>query len=75
MSVPFAVGQIKGYFNGSVPELFFQLLALYSAIDAQFGIIWAIPFGQAEVGRSLARSRSVYEDFNGFETCIPVWYK
>ncbi len=75
ISVPFAVGQIKGYFNGPVPELFFQLLALYSAYDAHFGIIWAIPFGQAEIGRSLARSRSVYEDFNGFETCIPVWYK
>ena len=75
ISVPFAVGQINGYFSGSVPEPFFQLLALYSAIDARFGIIWAIPFGQAEVDRSLARSRSVYEDFNGFETRIPVWYK
>lgn len=75
MSVHFAIGQIKGYFSDSVPELFFHLLALYSAIDAHFGIVWAIPFGQAEVGRSLARSRSVYEDFNGFETCIPAWYR
>lgn len=75
ISVPFAVGQINGYFDGSVPDSFFQLLALYSAIDAHFGIVWAIPFGQAEVSRSLARSRTVYEDFNGFETCIPVWYR
>jgi aminoglycoside phosphotransferase (APT) family kinase protein len=75
VSIPFALGQIKGYFNGPVPQLFFQLLALYSAIDAHFGVVWAIPFGQAEIDSSVARSRSVYEDFNGFETCIPVWYK
>lgn len=75
ISVAFAIGQINGYFDGSVPDSFFHSMALYSAIDAHFGIVWAIPFGQPEVARSLARSRSVYEDFNGFETCVPVWYK
>lgn len=75
VSIPFAVGQIKGYFNDSVPQLFFQLMALYSAIDAHFGVVWAIPFGKAEIDRSLTRSRSIYEDFNAFETYVPVWYK
>jgi len=75
ISIPFAVGQINQYFNRQPPESFFRVLALYSAIDAHFGIIWAIPFGQDEIARSLIRSKSVYEDYRGFETYIPVWYK
>ncbi len=75
ISTPFALGQIKGYFNDSVPELFFQLLALYSAIDAHFGIIWAIPFGHAEIEQSLTRSKSINEDYRGFATYIPIWYR
>ena len=75
ISIPFAIGQINGYFNRQAPELFFRLIALYSAIDAHFGIIWAIPFGQDEIRQSLARSRSIFEDYRGFETYIPNWYQ
>jgi len=74
-NAPLAIGQINGYFDGSVPELFFPLLALYQAIEAHFCIVEAIAFGQAEVSRSLVRSRSVYENYNGFHTCIPIWYR
>jgi aminoglycoside phosphotransferase (APT) family kinase protein len=73
VSVPFALGQIDGYFGGPAPELFFRLLALYAAIDAHFGIIWAIPFGKDEIRRSLARSKAILEDYLGFETYVPVW--
>jgi len=75
ISIPFAIGQIDGYFNNRIPELFFKLMALYSAIDAHFGIIWAIPFGQSEIEQSLARSKAILEDYRGFETYIPVWYQ
>jgi len=44
-------------------------------IDAHFGIIWAIPFGQEEIEQSLARSKTVFEDYRGFETYTPVWYQ
>ncbi len=60
ISADFAAAQIKGYFNNSVPELFFQLLALYSAINAYFSIIWAIPFGNAEIEKTLNRSKRIY---------------
>jgi len=72
---PFSIGQIDGYFSAPVPELFFKLMALYSAIDAHFGIIWAIPFGQEEIERSINRSKTIFKDYNGFETSIPIWYK
>lgn len=75
ISIPFAIGQIGAYFNNRIPELFFRLMALYSAIVAHFEIIWAIPFGQDEIEQSLARSKAIFEDYHGFETYIPIWYK
>ncbi|HEX9897294.1 MAG TPA: phosphotransferase [Dehalococcoidales bacterium] len=75
VSIPFARGQIDGYFNNQAPDLFFRLMALYTAIDAHFSIIWAIPFGENEIKGSLERSKMNYEDYQGFETYIPVWYK
>jgi aminoglycoside phosphotransferase (APT) family kinase protein len=75
VSVPFARGQIEGYFDGYVPEMFFRLMALYSAMDAHFAITWAIPFGHQEIEATLLRSQSTFEDYRGFETCIPAWYK
>lgn len=74
-SIPFARGQIDGYFNNQPPDLFFRLMALYTAIDAHFSIIWAIAFGEKEIEGSLERSKMNYEDYQGFETYIPVWYK
>jgi aminoglycoside phosphotransferase (APT) family kinase protein len=75
VSVSFARGQIAGYFDGEVPEMFFRLTALYSALDAHFAINWAIPFGQQEIEYTLRRSQEIFEDYRGFETCIPVWYE
>jgi len=75
VSIPFSIGQIDEYFSNQVPELFFRLMALYSAIDAHFSIIWAIPFGQDEIERSLTRSKAIFEDYRGFETDIPIWYE
>jgi aminoglycoside phosphotransferase (APT) family kinase protein len=75
VSIPFTRGQIDGYFDNQPPDLFFKLMALYTAIDAHFSIIWAIPFGEKEIEGSLERSKMNYEDYRGFETYIPVWYK
>jgi aminoglycoside phosphotransferase (APT) family kinase protein len=75
ISIPFAQGQIEGYFGGDVPELFFRLMALYSALDAHFAITWAIPFGEKEIEETLRRSQSTFDDYRGFETYIPVWYE
>lgn len=75
VSIPFTRGQINGYFNNQPPDLFFRLMALYTAIDAHFSIIWAIPFGGKEIAGSLERSKMNYRDYQGFETYIPVWYK
>jgi hypothetical protein len=50
-------------------------MALYTAIDAHFRIKWAIRFGENKIKGSLERSKMNYEDYGGFETYIPIWYK
>ena len=75
VSVPFTVGQIDGYFNGSVPVCFFELLALYMGTNALASIPWAIKFGEKEVNVMLTNSINMMKYFNDFETVIPTWYK
>ncbi len=76
ISIPFAKGQIHGYFDGEQPpEAFFRRMALYTAINALFSIVWSIPFGEEEIKGDLERSRMNYEDYNGFTTIIPNWWR
>lgn len=74
LSVNFSVGQINGYFNNEVPELFFKILALYTAINIQFSILWSSELGKKEVEKDLKRIKKVYDDYNGFKIIIPKWY-
>lgn len=75
ISIPFAKGQIEGYFTGEIPDLFFKLTALYTAYDSLFSIITAIPFGEEDIKNAIVNSRMIYDDYNGFENYIPKWYK
>ena len=74
-SIPFSRGQIHAYFDNHVPDLFFTLMALYTAVETLFGIVWAVSFGEEEIARSLERTTMVFQDYHGFETCLPVWYE
>ncbi len=76
ISIPFAKGQISGYFNGEhPPELFFRRMALYTAMNALFSIVWSIPYGEVEIEGSLERSKMNYDDYRGFTTIVPIWYE
>jgi len=74
-SVPFARGQIDGYWGRENPsDDFFPRMAFYSAFDNLFSVLWAIPFGEQEVRCTLERSQMIFEDFTGFTNCVPKWY-
>ncbi len=75
VSIPFAIGQIHGYFGNHVPDKFFKLMALYIAVNTISSIPWAVPFGEAEVKYMLSNAKEVFECYDGFKTHIPVWYK
>ncbi|UYP45637.1 hypothetical protein NEF87_001922 [Candidatus Lokiarchaeum ossiferum] len=75
ISVPFAIGQIHGYFNNCVPELFFQLMAVYIATNAIGSLSWALPFGEQEVKVMLKNIKDIVKFYDGFQNHIPSWYQ
>ncbi|WP_371806235.1 aminoglycoside phosphotransferase family protein [Candidatus Lokiarchaeum ossiferum] len=75
VSVPFAVGQIHGYFHNSVPEMFFRLLAVYIATNTIGSLSWALSFGEPEVKVMLKNTEDIVKFYNGFQTHIPLWYQ
>jgi len=69
----FAVGQLHGYFD-QVPDEFFKVLALYSAVNALAGIPWAIPFGEKDVQVMKDNYTMILNNYDSFKTYIPKWY-
>lgn len=74
ISIPFARGQIIGYFGDKIPDDFFKLLALYTADTILFSIVWAIPFGKKDVEGMIKRAEVILEDYDSFNTFIPKWF-
>ncbi len=75
LSIPFAIGQINGYYENGVPKDFFDILSLYVADVILFSIVWAIPFGDREVKGMIKRAEMILEDYNNFKNTIPKWFK
>lgn len=73
LSIPFAQGQLDGYFQADPPDLFFRLLALYTADVALFSVVWALDFGQAEVDGMIRRAEMLFRDYQGFSVHRPAW--
>ena len=71
----FARGMVDGYFDGSVPEEFWRLLALYIANNTLSSLPWAIPFGQEEIDVMLKQGREVLRWYDGMKDPIPTWYR
>ncbi len=74
-SVPFALGQIHGYFPDRVPDEFFRLMCLYNATNLLASIPGAIPLGAGELSTMLSNARAVAECYNGFRSWVPNWYR
>lgn len=75
ISVPYCVGQLRGYFGGEPPQDFWLAQAVYAAHAALFSITWAQPFGQAEVDGMKRRYQRTLADYDGFTALIPRWYR
>jgi aminoglycoside phosphotransferase (APT) family kinase protein len=80
ISIPFSVGQIDGYHEGSVPSLFWKRYAVYCALTIIPDLLWAHDYACKsgsldEIGRSEARIRRIYADHEGFATDVPCWYQ
>lgn len=72
-SIPFAVGMIEGYHNGKPPHTFWELYALYLAMNVFSSIVWGHRQGNEEV--MLRHVERFIEDHEGFTKVVPAWYK
>lgn len=73
-SPAFASGRIDGYFDGEVPEEFWQLLALYVANNCIGSLPWAIPFGDGEIQVMRRQAADILSWYDHFRTVVPSWY-
>lgn len=70
----FARGRVDGYFEGTPPAHFWQLLTLYISRGVLTSLPWAIPFGENEINTMRQQANDVlcwYKDGSD----IPAWYR
>ena len=70
----FACGMVDGYFGGSVPPLFWLLLALYISSNTLSSIPWAIPFGDDEIRIMTEQTKDIMGWYNNMRRVVPSWY-
>lgn len=73
-SPAFASGRIDGYFDGDVPEEFWQLMALYICNNCIGSLPWAIPYGEQEIQVMRRQCADILRWYDHFSTVIPSWY-
>lgn len=71
----FAAGMVDGYFEGDVPQEFWELLALYISSNTLSSLPWAIPFGEGEIATMTNQAADVLEWYDNMTNPIPTWYR
>ncbi|GGH26889.1 aminoglycoside phosphotransferase family protein [Paenibacillus segetis] len=75
VSIPFSVGQIRGYHNNQDPnDLFWRLYSLYLAMNLISSVSWVIRVKPEETNTMLEKIYRVLEDHHYFEFNTPRWY-
>lgn len=76
ISVPFSVGQIKGYHHGHEPdELFWKLYSIYLAMSIFSSIVWVLKVKPDELNPMVQKLHRVLEDHQYFDQIKPRWYE
>ncbi len=74
VSPRFASGMVDGYFDGEVPPLFWDLLALYISSNTLASLPWAIIFDGNEEETYRKQAKEVLAWYDGMRTAVPNWY-
>jgi len=74
ISIPFAIGQIDGYFSNNPPDEFWTLYALYAAMIIPSDIIWSYKTTPHLLDTMWKRVRTILDDHENFNQIIPSWY-
>lgn len=75
ISIPFSIGQIKGYHRNEEPDaLFWKLYSLYIAMCVISSVVWIQKVKPEETDIMLNKIDRVLEDHHYFELTKPKWY-
>ena len=76
ISIPFSIGQMKGYFNGEDPsEEFWSLYALYLAMSIFSSIVWTLKVAKDDLDNMLEKINIILKDHDYFNKIQPGWYE
>ena len=74
VSPAFASGKVDSYFDDSIPDDLFPLVALYTALTQIGYVTWAQQFAAGEVQTMLRQAHNIDSWYNGFTKTVPSWY-
>jgi len=78
ISVPFARGQVDGYWSGNIPLDFWRRYTLYCAMSIVPDLVWSgrhsRQTGSDELDHSIRRIQAMVKDHEGFSRIVPRWY-
>lgn len=74
-SPAFASGLVSEYFNGDVPQIFWQCVKLYVVVDVVGSLPWASKQNNHEVEVMKARSRAIRQWYDDIQQIIPNWFQ
>jgi aminoglycoside phosphotransferase (APT) family kinase protein len=76
VSIPFSIGQIRGYFNNKEPdEDFWRLYSLYLAMCVFSTVIWTLKTIPNNINEMLDKVYMYLEDHDYFSRLKPKWYQ
>ncbi|MFZ4451758.1 aminoglycoside phosphotransferase family protein [Salibacterium aidingense] len=76
ISIPFSIGQIKGYFNNKeLNEDFWRLYSLYLAMCVFSTVVWTLKTIPSDINEMLDKVYMYLEDHDYFSRLKPKWYK
>lgn len=76
VSIPFSIGQIRGYFNNNEPdENFWRLYSLYLAMCVFSTVVWTLNTIPNNMNEMLDKVYTFLEDHDYFSRIIPKWYQ
>ena len=70
----FATGQIDGYFDNSIPDVFWKLFTFYSACSAITSIVWAKYCAPECMDEIMKLNMDIIRWHDGMRNPIPCWY-
>ncbi|MEZ0480369.1 aminoglycoside phosphotransferase family protein [Planococcus sp. SSTMD024] len=75
ISIPFSIGQIRGYFDNIDPdEDFWNLYALYMAMCVFSTVVWTLNSFPKDLNNMLERIDTFLDDHDSFDRMKPKWY-